>query len=142
MSHQHIVQTVRHVLPDGQGKNSLLQIEGCGIGRGIVDDGEILVRQETSENGLGFGVRVAHAYIIPQIRSKTTLRSVKPPILTDFLRIFRPDPIKILKIFRFFPFFPLTNGFLVVFAYAGARSFYSGGSEKLFFVVSPVIPRV
>ena len=109
VTHEHIVQTVRHVLPDGQGKNSLLQIEGCGLGRRIVDDLEILVRQETSENGLGFGVRVAHAYIIAQIRSKTTLRSVKPPILTDFLRIFPSDPINFRKI-QFFPDFRLTIG--------------------------------
>ena len=65
---EHIVQTVRHVLPDWQRKNSVLEIEGSSLGGWIMHNREIFGCEETREDGF----RVAHAYIIPQPRPKAT----------------------------------------------------------------------
>lgn len=65
---QHIVQTVRHILPDWQGKNSVLEIEGSSLGGWIMHNREILGSEETREDGF----RVAHAYIVPYPAPKAT----------------------------------------------------------------------
>jgi hypothetical protein len=65
---QHIVQTVRHILPDWQGKNPILEIEGSSLCGWIMHYREILGCEEAREDGF----RVAHAYIIPYPAPKAT----------------------------------------------------------------------
>ena len=66
VSHEHIVETVTHILPAGKGKNPIPRIEGSGFRFGTMQDGDILIRQETSEDrfALDVGFRVRHASII------------------------------------------------------------------------------
>ena len=68
VSHEHIVQAVRHLFPYGKRKNSILKIERCGFCGWIMHYREILGCEETREDGF----RVAHAYIVPQLRLNAT----------------------------------------------------------------------
>ena len=75
VSDEHIVQTVPHILPAWKGENPIPRIEGSGFRFGTMDNRNILIRQETSENRLALdvGFRAGHAYIVAQFSPQRNL---------------------------------------------------------------------
>ena len=68
---QHIVQTVGHRFPYWKRQNSILEVEGCSLGFGIMHNREILGCEQSCEDCLGC-LCVAHTSIIPQPAPKAT----------------------------------------------------------------------
>ena len=50
MTDQMIVNAIGHVLPNGQSKNTILNVERCGLGSSIMTYGNVLFRHATGEH--------------------------------------------------------------------------------------------
>jgi len=50
MADEHIVHLIGHILEDRKRENTILDIEGCGLGIAVVDNKDVLARQQATEH--------------------------------------------------------------------------------------------
>jgi hypothetical protein len=67
MGHKHIIEFFTHILEDRKAKNTIHDIEGCGLGILVMNNEDVLSSKKATEKRLGILVySLFHATIVPK----------------------------------------------------------------------------